>query len=96
MSSPVGSFLTNRFSQHPERYLEIFRVFRKYGPHQVVAELSMTHSHAEDDELLELTAPHAFRRLCLASTLEELGPCFIKLGQVRTGAIGSSSRGRSG
>src|SRR4029450_1587718 len=51
----ASSLLTSRFSKHPERYLEIFRVLRKYKLHHVVAELGMSHSHGDEDaELREL------------------------------------------
>ena len=89
----ASSLLTSRFSRHPERYFEIFRVLRKYKLHHVLAELGMSHHH--DDELDELPSPdglHADRDdrdhheddhgAQLASALEELGPCFIKLGQL--------------
>src|SRR5437660_223122 len=33
------SLLAGRFSKHPERYVEIFRVLRKYKLHHVVAEV---------------------------------------------------------
>src|SRR5689334_11591518 len=49
----ASSLLTNRISKHPERYLEIFRVFRKYELHHIVAELGMSHHH-EDEDLEEL------------------------------------------
>jgi predicted unusual protein kinase regulating ubiquinone biosynthesis (AarF/ABC1/UbiB family) len=85
VGSSAGAFLTNRFSQHPERYWEIFRVFRKYELHHIVAELGMTHHHDDDADLraldghVEADDEHGIR---LASALEELGPCFIKLGQL--------------
>lgn len=82
----TGNLLTRRFSHHPERYLEIFSVFRKYQLHHVVAELGMSHSHGQElDELPSLNGhdedddEHGVQ---LASALEELGPCFIKLGQL--------------
>jgi predicted unusual protein kinase regulating ubiquinone biosynthesis (AarF/ABC1/UbiB family) len=82
------NLLTSRLSKHPERYLEIFRVFRKYELHHIVAELGMSHHH--DDELdQELPSPNGHRDADdddhgnqLAGALEELGPCFIKLGQL--------------
>ena len=40
----ASSLLTSRFSKHPERYLEIFRVLRKYELHHIVAELAMVTS----------------------------------------------------
>src|SRR5712691_7828086 len=86
----ASSLLTSRFSKHPERYFEIFRVLRKYKLHHVVAELGMSHHH--DVDLDELPAPNGLHDddhdhdddhgIHLASALEELGPCFIKLGQL--------------
>ena len=83
----AGTLLTSRFSKHPERYLEIFRVLRKYELHHILAELGMSHHH--DDDLDELPSPNGHldhddddHGTQLASALEELGPCFIKLGQL--------------
>jgi predicted unusual protein kinase regulating ubiquinone biosynthesis (AarF/ABC1/UbiB family) len=84
---PASNMLTRRFSKHPERYLEIFRVFRKYQLHHIIAELGMSHHH-DDEELAELPSPNGLHDddenhgVQLASALEELGPCFIKLGQL--------------
>jgi predicted unusual protein kinase regulating ubiquinone biosynthesis (AarF/ABC1/UbiB family) len=77
----ASHLLTSRFSRHPERYFQIFRVFRKYELHHIVAELGMSHQHDEDAELLELEHADDHGRQ-LACALEELGPCFIKLGQL--------------
>ncbi len=84
LNSATGNFLTNRFSRHPERYMEIFRLLRKYELHHVAAEFGMSHKHEDEDEVLLLNGhedeeDHAEG---LASALEELGPCFIKLGQL--------------
>src|SRR5437588_5269297 len=83
----AGSLLTSRFSKHPERYMEIFRVLRKYELHHVIAELGMRHHH--DDDLDQLPSPNGLHAdddddhgTQLASALDELGPCFIKLGQL--------------
>src|SRR5579871_6015414 len=110
----ASSLLTSRFSRHPERYVEIFRVLRKYRLHHIVAELGMSHRHTDDDDLDGLVCAdgpsadglsadalngnglhaetsagddaHAHGEddhgAQLASALEELGPCFIKLGQL--------------
>src|SRR6516165_8803113 len=88
----ASSLLTSRFARHPERYFEILRVLRKYRLHHIVAELGMSHHHIDDDDLDGLSARnelHAETRDAeddhgaqLASALEELGPCFIKLGQL--------------
>src|SRR5579859_2219408 len=102
-----ANLLAGRFSKHPERYFEIFRVLRKYELHHIVAELGMSHHHAEDvDQLAPANGHDQGMQLAstrgetdhgtqlasarreddhgtqLASALEELGPCFIKLGQL--------------
>ncbi len=75
----ASSLLTSRFSKHPARYLEIFRVLRKYELHHIVAELGMSHHH--DDDLDELPSPNGHvdhddddHGTQLASALDELGP----------------------
>lgn len=85
-----GNLITNRFSRHPERYMEIFRILRKYELHHVVAEFGLSHKHEEEKEELYLLNGHDGHHeeeeedhaQGLASALEELGPCFIKLGQL--------------
>src|SRR5205807_9778722 len=81
----ASSLLTSRFSKHPERYLEIFRVLRKYELHHIVAELGMSHHH--DEDLDQLPSPNGHLALedddhgtQLASALAELGPCLTKFG----------------
>src|SRR5256714_4042208 len=78
-----GTFLANRFSRHPERYVQIFRILRKYELHHVAAEFGMSHRHEEDDDFaLQSYDEHDDHAEGLASALEELGPRFIKLGQL--------------
>ncbi len=79
----VRNFIASRFSRHPERYIEIFGILRKYELHHVAAQF-LNHQHEEEegfslDGHLEEDEDHAAG---LASALEELGPCFIKLGQL--------------
>ena len=79
----VKNLIINRFSRHPERYFEIFGVLRKYELHHIAAQF-MNHQHDDDEFSLEELRgeeeeDHA---VGLASALEELGPCFIKLGQI--------------
>jgi predicted unusual protein kinase regulating ubiquinone biosynthesis (AarF/ABC1/UbiB family) len=78
--------LTARFSRHPERYWQVFHVLRKYRLHHILAELGMSHRHPDED-LDELALPQPEpdghdHGVQLAAALEELGPCFIKLGQL--------------
>jgi ubiquinone biosynthesis protein len=80
----VRNLITSRFSRHPERYFEIFSILRKYELHHIAAQF-MNHQHDDEDFSLEEhhdeeeEEDHAAG---LASALEELGPCFIKLGQL--------------
>src|SRR6202521_6148974 len=85
------SIFTSRFSRHPERYIEIFGVLRKYELHHIIARFMLSHRHEEDDDDAVLLADHHDHHdhhndddhaKGLASALEELGPCFIKLGQL--------------
>jgi ubiquinone biosynthesis protein len=86
LGASARSLLVERFTRHPERYVQIFRVLRKYELHHIAAEFSrMTHRHDEEDGALtrvghdEDDDDHPEN---LARALEELGPCFIKLGQL--------------
>src|SRR5436305_523951 len=84
VTASARSMLTSRFSHHPERYIEIFRVMRKYELHHVAAEFGMAHRHQDEQDDLHLDDhdEHDDHAEGLASALEELGPCFIKLGQL--------------
>jgi ubiquinone biosynthesis protein len=78
----LRNLITSRFSRHPERYFEIFSVLRKYELHHVAAQF-LNHQHEQEEDGFALVSheeeDHAEG---LASALEELGPCFIKLGQL--------------
>src|SRR5579863_6609805 len=74
-----------RFTRHPERYVEIVRILGKYETTHVIADLGMMHRHDGEDEPLvpeSLEGEEDEHAIGLASALEELGPCFIKLGQL--------------
>src|SRR3989440_6818900 len=81
------NILTSRFSHHPERYVEIFQILRKYELHHVAAKFMLSHRHDEEEEddgilLLDDHEEEDDHAEGLAKALEELGPCFIKLGQL--------------
>lgn len=81
--SGARNLFVGRFSRHPERYLEIFRIFRKYELHHVAAQFG-GHRHADDDEQLMFDGhqDRTHHAEGFANALEELGPTFIKLGQL--------------
>lgn len=74
------SYLGNRLMRHPERYLEIVEVLRTYRLQYLVLQLGIGHRHDGDfsanKHLNDVPAEN------LASALEVLGTCFIKLGQL--------------
>src|SRR6266702_528511 len=82
LNTSAGGFLASRFSRHPERYIEIFQVLRKYKLHHVAAQLGMTHRHEDEDHIFDSHDEEDDHATGLANALEELGPCFIKLGQL--------------
>src|SRR5207247_1022700 len=79
----VRNLIASRFSRNPERNFEKFDWFQKYELHHVAAQF-MNHQHEEDDFSLEehYDEEEEDHAAGLASALEELGPCFIKLGQL--------------
>jgi ubiquinone biosynthesis protein len=76
-------FVARRVSRYPGRYIEIFRVMRKYRLQHVAVQLGLAQLDGE------APAPRVHRHhddhddaANLAAALEELGPFFIKFGQV--------------
>ncbi len=88
LRSSARSLLGGKITRHPERYMEIMRILRKYDLYHIIAELGLVHRHEEEnDGSASYNAPHhdeheESHAQGLASALEELGPCFIKLGQL--------------
>src|SRR3954465_15295027 len=48
LRSSARGLLGGRVTRHPERYMEIMRVLRKYDLHHIVAELGLVHKHDEE------------------------------------------------
>src|SRR5205823_1474838 len=88
LGSSARSLLGGRVTRHPERYMEIMRILRKYDLQHIVAELGLVHRHEEEDNHVSRNGAgrhdmHEERHArALAGALEDLGPCFIKLGQL--------------
>jgi len=75
----IKTFMQSKFTCHPERYVEILRVVQKYKLYAMLSQLGLlreseyvAHDIPADDGCAE-NFSHA---------LEELGTCFIKLGQL--------------
>jgi ubiquinone biosynthesis protein len=85
----LWNLLTRRVTggsmRHPERYREMLRIARKNRLHRVAMELSV-HRHDYENEKMggrrNGRVPRTRHAEDFASALEELGPCFIKLGQL--------------
>lgn len=75
--------IARRLTRYPARYLEIFRILRKYRLHHVAVQLGLAQL---DGAEVPRAAPHRHEdhddAANLAAALEELGPFFIKLGQL--------------
>lgn len=74
--------LAGRFSRHPERYLQLFRIVRKYRLHQLAGHVELAHRYQEAGRKMVGGELHDGFAEHLAGALEEMGPCFIKLGQL--------------
>jgi ubiquinone biosynthesis protein len=77
--------ITGASLRHPERYREMFRIARKNQLHRVASELSAHRNSGPHGEMAGRRngrvkkARYAENFAC---ALEELGPCFIKFGQL--------------
>src|ERR1700726_4876995 len=72
----LTTLFTNRFSRHPDRYIEIVRVLRKYELHHVAAKFMLSHRHEEEEEdtlLLDGHEEDDDHAEGLAKALEETG-----------------------
>ena len=50
LRSSARSLLGGRITRHPERYMEIMRILRKYDLDHIIAELGLEHRHEEEDD----------------------------------------------
>lgn len=73
LTSLAKAYLAGRFTRYPKRYVKIVQILQKYHLFSIVAQFLNGHG---TDETCERYAQ------CLVQALEELGPCFIKLGQM--------------
>src|SRR5438105_1852923 len=79
--------VARRVPRYSRRYVEIFRTIRKYQLHHALVEINMGMSGAGAavrgaPRAKEVVEAMDRRADLFASALEELGPCFIKLGQL--------------
>ncbi|HLG65055.1 MAG TPA: AarF/UbiB family protein [Ktedonosporobacter sp.] len=78
------ALLAAHFTRHPRRYIEIFHIMHKYHLLRVAAQLGMVNQQSRQCGRSELETDNicAENAERLSRALEELGPCFIKFGQV--------------
>ncbi|MGA7733041.1 MAG: AarF/UbiB family protein [Chloroflexia bacterium] len=82
MSRIVSRVLIYRFSRHPDRYLEILRIIRKHKLHRVFSQLGLDLMDIENIDTAQERRSEQQNAESFADAVEELGPCFIKLGQL--------------
>src|SRR5688500_8350229 len=70
--------ISRRVGRHSTRYMEVFRLFRKYQLHHILLEFDPQSRSTDPASVAALER----RAGNFAAALEELGPCFIKLGQL--------------
>lgn len=71
--SLARAYLASQFVRYPKRYIEIMHILQKY--HLVAVVMQIFNNH-KTNKVCEVGAQN------LVQALEELGPCFIKLGQL--------------
>ncbi len=78
------AFLAAQFTRHPRRYLEILHIMHKYRLLRIAAQLGMINQYTKQYGSSELETDNVCLENAerLSRALEELGPCFIKFGQV--------------
>jgi ubiquinone biosynthesis protein len=82
MGRIVSRVLIYRFSRHPDRYLEILRIIRKHKIHRVFSQLGLDLLDIENVDTAQERRSEQQNAESFADAVEELGPCFIKLGQL--------------
>lgn len=82
MGRIVSRALIYRFSRNPERYLEILHIIRKHKLHRVFAQLGLDLLGIEEVDTAQERRTEREYAESFADAIEELGPCFIKLGQL--------------
>lgn len=79
LASLVKTFMGSKFTCHPERYMEILYILQRYRLGDILSHLGFLqeskHTRSDAEEHGECAED-------LAHALEDLGTCFIKLGQV--------------
>ena len=78
--SLIKTLMSNKFTYHPERYVEILHILQKYRLCDILSHLNLL--QRERGRFADDTAEDRNRAENFAGALEELGTCFIKLGQV--------------
>ncbi len=78
----VKEYLGNQFTRHPARCAEILHIMLKYQVHHIITRLGTLNPQKKRELLNESLQEHCLYAENLTRALEELGACFIKLGQV--------------
>lgn len=80
--SIVKEYLANQLTRHPSRYAKIMHIIHKYQIYHIITRLGALHRYGNRNLSGDTLQEHRIYAEKLAKALEELGACFIKLGQV--------------
>ncbi|HET8912216.1 MAG TPA: AarF/UbiB family protein [Ktedonobacteraceae bacterium] len=78
----VKEYLGSQFTHHPARCAEIARIIAKYHLFHAIVQLGIWYRHGYKDLSQETLQAHTLHAENVTKALEELGTCFIKLGQM--------------
>jgi ubiquinone biosynthesis protein len=78
----VKMYLENHLTHHVERYAEILRVINKYHIYHIITQLGALHQHQNKSLSEAMLQEHCVYAENMVRAFEELGTCFIKLGQM--------------
>jgi ubiquinone biosynthesis protein len=78
----IKTCMSRKFTNHPERYVEILHILQKYKLYHLLSQLGPLQQPESETYAPDTHQAHEAYAEDLTCALEELGPCFIKFGQV--------------
>ncbi|HLZ80429.1 MAG TPA: AarF/UbiB family protein [Ktedonobacteraceae bacterium] len=82
LGTMMKAYLANQFTCYPARCAEIIHIFGKYQLYHVITQLGTLHHYRGKSLPEDIHQEHCLYAENVARAFEELGTCFIKLGQM--------------